>query len=631
MRFPSIKNLADGFINTVKRFPFECLFALTGTIAGTIYIESNEYALAYSVYTRVMMMANLGLLLSLAASLFAEGDGLTRRIILRVTAALLAIALFFIFGKELSTTDTLRFCLLSLAFHLLVSFAPFTAKGHIKGFWQFNKSLFLRFLASVLYSGVLYLGLAAAISASKLLFNLDIHDKTFGILFSWIAGVFNTVFFLAGVPHNIKELEQDDSYPKGLKVFTQYVLIPLASVYVIILLAYEIKILVRWSLPKGLVSNLILGYAVFGILSILLVYPLRDREENKWIKTYSRSFYFLLIPLIALLFLAIYSRILPYGITAPRYFLIALALWLLFITGYFLLARKQNIKIIPVSLCIVTLLAIYGPQSAFSVAQYSQRKILNDIFEKYGAMKNGNLTSAKNVKMSQKDGLNAVEKVRYFVYQNEIKALQPMISKNISKVIDSLNKTKEVASENKTRYHDNYALMAAEYDWMVKYLGLNKFYYPEGEDAITGYAFVAIDKDILKVKGYDYVIALGNREPYGPNGTQLESKSEGVRFKYSLDRDHRYSLAINRDSVSFNANEIAHRLINAEDKLAKYQGEKEYGIRNYILPPDLLTDVKQTAHYRITFKLSKVSLSSSGNGNMDVYQADGWFLISILK
>ncbi len=32
MRFPSVKNLADSLINTVKRFPFECLFALTGTI-----------------------------------------------------------------------------------------------------------------------------------------------------------------------------------------------------------------------------------------------------------------------------------------------------------------------------------------------------------------------------------------------------------------------------------------------------------------------------------------------------------------------------------------------------------------------------------------------------------------------
>src|SRR6185437_825577 len=162
-------------------------------------------------------------------------------------------------------------------------------------------------------------------------------------------------------------------------VFTQYVLIPLASVYVVILLAYEVKILIQWSLPKGLVSNLILRYAVFGILSILLIYPLRNQEENKWIKTYARSFYFLLIPLLALLFLAVFTRILPYGITAPRYFLIVLAGWLLFITFYFLLSQKQNIKVIPVSLCILALLSVYGPQSAFSVSRYSQMHLLTNI------------------------------------------------------------------------------------------------------------------------------------------------------------------------------------------------------------------------------------------------------------
>ena len=83
------------------------------------------------------------------------------------------------------------------------------------------------------------------------------------------------------------------SYPSGLKMFTQYVLIPLAVIYVVILLSYEAKIIVQWSLPRGLVSSLILGYAVFGILSILLVYPIRNYDDSKWIKIFSRSFYFL--------------------------------------------------------------------------------------------------------------------------------------------------------------------------------------------------------------------------------------------------------------------------------------------------------------------------------------------------
>ena len=41
-----------------------------------------------------------------------------------------------------------------------------------------------------------------------------------------IAGVFETWFFLAGVPKNLEELDESDDYPKGLKIFTQYVLLP---------------------------------------------------------------------------------------------------------------------------------------------------------------------------------------------------------------------------------------------------------------------------------------------------------------------------------------------------------------------------------------------------------------------
>jgi hypothetical protein len=80
MKFPSIESLANSLVNTLKRFPFEVLFALAGTIAATIYINSNAQALIdTSIYTRVIMMANLGLLLSLAATLYAESKGSNKK------------------------------------------------------------------------------------------------------------------------------------------------------------------------------------------------------------------------------------------------------------------------------------------------------------------------------------------------------------------------------------------------------------------------------------------------------------------------------------------------------------------------------------------------------------------------
>ena len=62
------------------------------------------------------------------------------------------------------------------------------------------------------------------------------------------------------------------------------------SIYLVILFLYEMKIIVQWELPKGYVSYLILGYAIFGILSLLLVYLFRELEENKWIKWFQSFF-----------------------------------------------------------------------------------------------------------------------------------------------------------------------------------------------------------------------------------------------------------------------------------------------------------------------------------------------------
>jgi len=625
MKFPSIKSLADSAASTLKRFPFEVLFALAGTIAAIIYINKEEL-LPASLYTKIIMTANLGLLISLATSLFIESKGGQKKWIIRFVVALIACSLLFIFNPQLRSIDWVRFFLLSLAFHLIVAFAAFTEKGHIKGFWQFNKTLFLRFLASMLYSIVLYLGIAAAISASKLLFNLHFEYKVYGILFAIVAGLFNTIFFLAGIPSNIAELDQDDTYPKGLKVFTQYVLIPLASLYVIILLAYEIKILVQWSLPKGLVSNLILGYAVFGILSILLIYPLRDQEENKWIKTYARSFYFLLLPLIVLLFLAVFTRILPYGITAPRYFLIVLAGWLLFITFYFLLSRKQNIKIIPISLCILTLLSVYGPQSAFSVSKYSQRRLLINIFKKYGAFNNGKLSSLSKTTVSKKDGQNAIEKLNYFVYDNDLSGLQPCLNKDIEKTIDSLQKVKgirPVYSKTKSGYMDEYELKRHEMEWVTNYLGLKSFSDDDSYQSSV-YSFDSENPDLVSTKGVDYVLSINNEY----NNEDSSLKIDNISIKSTSDTSDVYTLTINNEKFLFNVRRLALGLLQTEDKLKKYIVTTGYG-KTFKLPGKMITMTQQTQHFKVTLQVNNLKLNTYST--VAINSVRGTYLISVLK
>jgi len=472
MKYPSLVALAQSSKKAFFRFPLEILFALTGTLSATISIEIVDLNLnAESYLIRLILISVLGLSLSLSATLFSESRSIknTPKYLLRLVVIGLCIGLFFLLDPLKQQSDILKFLLLVLSSHLLVSFSAYAGSGYINAFWVFNKTIFLRFLTGGLYSAVLFMGLSAAIGSMNFLFNFNFEWDTFVILWIWIVGMFQTIFFLSGVPEDLFILEEDKGYPKGLKVFTQYVLIPLASVYAIILLAYEAKILIEWELPKGLVANLILGYAVFGILSLLLIYPVRNLDENKWLKKFSQSFYYILIPLIALLIWAILARIIEYGITEERYFLLVLAGWLIFITSYFLISKSHNITIIPLSLCILTVLSVYGPQGAFQTSRRSQLSELSHLFEKYNSVDDGKIKTLTRVPVKE-DMLRMVNIVDYLVDNHGLKSFYAVLDQDLRGVDDSLLALNR--SKNKNIRINTWELRSNQKDWLYKYLNL---------------------------------------------------------------------------------------------------------------------------------------------------------------
>ncbi|AYL98562.1 DUF4153 domain-containing protein [Mucilaginibacter celer] len=633
MKFPSIKNLAQSAGNTIKRYPLETLFALTGTIAATVKIELDRLNLNTENWCmRIIMVANLGFLLCLSATLYAQSKnwGAGKKAGIKIAAAIIAASIIFILDPPNREADYVRFFLLSLAFHLMVSFAAFTGKGHIQGFWQFNKTLFLRILASMLYGVVLFAGLSAAIGATNFLFNFKFEYDTYFILWVWITGMFTTIFFLAGVPIDTKALDEDESYPKGLKIFTQYVLIPLSTVYVFILLAYEIKILIEWKLPKGTVSNLILGYAVFGILSLLLVYPIREQTENKWLKTYARSFYFLLIPLQGLLFVAVGTRVFSYGVTEFRYFLIVLAVWLLGISLYFLLFKKQNIKLIPMSLAVLTLLSIYGPQSAFTTSMYSQRRMVVSFFKKHNAFKNGYLVPVDSTKISKLQGGQAVDRLSYFVDKYDLVALQPYFKRNLQLVADSIAGKKD-AEGDLTYYRSG--LRDAKYEWAKKTLGLNRFekYYAYGDttghgEAIDNEYFLYQKNNITVVKDYDFMLSTDQ------SADSVINNYNGMKIMQTHIDQKVFILKVNDESFQFEPIQIVNKLVADTVKMKAF-GRKEnsqlYATQTYDVPAYLMQITKESPRYKVSLLFDEITFKRKLKGKLELLAVSGQYLVKV--
>ena len=614
MKFPSLHSLYSSFIYVLKRFPLEIAFAFLGVIAATVNIELRDLQVEVSNWCiRLLMISNLGLILSLSATLLSESRNFKtgRKYALRLLAVIIAFLFLFLLDPLNRETDIFRFLLLALGFHLLVSFAAFAGRNHINAFWQFNKTLFLRFLSGALYSAVLFLGLAAAIGSMNLLFNFGFEWDTFAILWLWIAGLFQTVFFLSGVPENLNSLEEDQSYPAGLKIFTQYVLIPLASVYVAILLAYEIKILIEWDLPKGLVSNLILGYAVFGILSLLLIYPIRNLEENKWLKTYSKSFYFLLIPLLFLLIWAVAARVNDYGITEQRYFLIVLALWLGFITAYFLLSKRQDIRIIPISLCLVTLFTVYGPQGAFSVSKVSQLNQLKTLFAKYGSFRDSDLQPlTKPIDSVDRDRM--VNVLTYLINRhgsNSIQKLIPAKLDNIKKHYSSKYRPDSVNMRT-TRYQVRQDVK----DSLLRVLNVPNFdsrqYGIENKNLIR---FQLTEEEVLDVSGYRKLIMFnGNQSPENQIKTTFNFSDKIYQVK--IDAANNVSISQGASSITFDVKEKLRQLLLESATFKKSK------LGSWLTPPDeAMTVYKKLSDVEVKLRFSNIEGGYRNAGNKDLY------------
>jgi Domain of unknown function (DUF4153) len=137
----------------------------------------------------------------------------------------------------------------------------------VNAFWIFNKRLFLRILTTFLYSLVLFIGIGLALEAMERLFNLDIRSEIYEDCWWVLGGLFSVWFFLAGFPKSYENPQVISYYPKGLKIFTQYVLLSLVTIYLLILYAYTFKIIFAAHYPVGWVAWMVMFFAVAGILT----------------------------------------------------------------------------------------------------------------------------------------------------------------------------------------------------------------------------------------------------------------------------------------------------------------------------------------------------------------------------
>ena len=380
----SLRRITAGIVSAIANYPLVIIMAVA-LGAESIWLIHHEETDLFDEVLPWMLAQGMGISLFFALHTVSRYRKLSRA----VTGGILALGIgvlyligyHFDYMMSMAREETMALEVVgyALASHLLVAFLPFFRKNTLNGFWQYNKSLFLRAFTTILYTGVLFAGLSGAIAAIQELFDVEFTAKIFAYLWFMMAFPVSALIFCAGVPkaEDIDALEYSDDLPSGLRLFVQFVLLPLVVVYLCILYAYMGKIILSWTLPQGWVTILIMVFSVVGMLAMLLVHPFQQLTEHAWIKVITKNYYRSLLPLLVLQYVAIFTRISDYGFTSARWAVVAITAWLTFITVYKVFFKGKNIILIPYTLCAVAILFLIGPLSHKSISVWSQTAKIN--------------------------------------------------------------------------------------------------------------------------------------------------------------------------------------------------------------------------------------------------------------
>jgi len=419
MRLPSFRDLQLHTTRTLRRFPIEIFVASLGTIAAILMaLEIHPFAAFGSIdpwrhNARVILACIILLSTALSLTITREAGKISWWMQIAIFVSATAAASWYMTWFSFAPLEILQLAVVLAAVHLLVALSAMWNRDRME-FWDANKVLLLRTLMAGLFTLVLGGGLNLALFALNELFGLNVDSKWYGSLWALLLGLFNTWFVLGGIPNT--PVQQDERFvppfPSALRIFVQYVLMPLVLIFLCILYAYGVKVLFFTQL-NGSVAAFIDALAVVGTLSFLLLYPLRNDTEHAWIRFFASWFGRLMIPLCVLLWIALVIRVQAYGITEARYIGLAVASVLTVLSLYLAIARNPDLRIIPATLLLACIVCLSGPIGMLDVAYRNQTQRAERVLLAGGVLHDGIYDIAKAQKLSDSDKLIVQSTLNY--------------------------------------------------------------------------------------------------------------------------------------------------------------------------------------------------------------------------
>lgn len=388
----------------LRRFPEATLIALLGTVLGCALVSEMAGTsgplfarLWYTYYGLIVLWP-----VAFAIGLYAERNGLTpagRAGLLTGAAVAIGFLVTFRFTADLSMALLLGFTLLLPAFA-----AHLRQPKDNAAFWIFNHDLWLGFAMAVIGGGLVALSFTAIYATLTSLFQIYVGSIIYRCTLVIAASLAGPLIWLTLAPKRDSEpagagtatIDTQQTSSRAIALVSKFILVPVLFAYTAIIYAYGLKIMFDGALPKGQIGWMVLMYGMAGTATLLAIYPTRH-TGGALVSLFWRSWFLIVLPPVALLFLAVFTRTEQYGITDRRYLVVLAGLWLIAMAVLFGLRREESrdLRTILMSVAAFLAVAMAGPWGAIGLTTRQLSADFNTIAATNSAFKDGKFDSER--------------------------------------------------------------------------------------------------------------------------------------------------------------------------------------------------------------------------------------------
>lgn len=594
-----IKNILPDMKKGVERFPLTILCGIIVFLLSVYVIENSDMKNHNLLSEIHKMLTLIGLSLPLTAALELIREKYLsdkNKWIIRVLNVVITV-IFIIFyrfyylnGKDkagiLILNNIEKLIATGIIFFLLFLLVPIIGKKDEEE--KYFQSVVVDKTVTILYSMVLFLGLTAVFLTVDGLSLIKLKEQIYIEIWLFVVFVFAMIFFASKLKKVDENLEEYEIH-KIFRFLIYFIVIPMITIYTGILYIYFGKMLITKSWPQGLVSHLILWYTIFSLFIMIMVTPMTKKDLAA--KAFKKYFPFVSVPLLILSIVSISKRISQYGVTELRYFIVLLAIWLIFcmVSSIF----KARLSVILISLIAVVYISVFSPINNRRITIMSQNKRLERILIKHGLLKDG--------KLVKNSGLNENQKYEITDVLNYILGIRDKK--------DGVRNLYPFGKEDGKPYK--------KIEEFEKEIGIDDSWYKYKYSASEYFTVFVINENMLnnqnnnieEVKGYEYIIS-------GLDGYNFQENS--VKEYYG-----KYPVKISKNNISvYNENkeelikieisEILKGILNKPEIQQRINKPKEE-IKDSVVPENILEFIGENEKVKYRIKMKQISVRGEEN------------------